>query len=103
MGKKSPCILLMLVLMFCSALYAEDSARKLKQQVNPIYPEMARNMNLSGTVRLQVTITSQGNVKEAKVLGGHPLLADAALRAVERWKYEPGQEEVRTVTIDFKR
>lgn len=81
---------------------AEEGTRKVKDHVQPVYPEMARNMHITGVVRLEVTITAQGVVKNAKVLGGHPMLADAAVKAVSRWKYEAGPEETRVVSIDFK-
>lgn len=84
-------------------LSAEEGQRKVKDQVQPVYPEMAKSMNIAGVVRLEITITPQGNVKNTKVLGGHPMLADAAAKAVARWRYEPGAEETRIVAIDFKR
>jgi TonB family protein len=83
--------------------FAADGARKVKDQVQPVYPELAKSMNISGAVRLELTVTAQGAVKNAKVLGGHPMLADAAVRAATRWKYEPGPEETISVTIEFKR
>lgn len=82
--------------------FAADSARKVKEQVAPVYPEMAKTMNISGSVRLLVTVTAQGTVKSTKVLGGHPMLADAAVRAVKNWKYEPGPEETVNLTLNFK-
>lgn len=68
-------------------------ARKIKTQVAPTYPELARRMNISGTVRLQVRVDKSGTVKETKLVGGHPVLANAAMDAIRRWKYEPGPEE----------
>ena len=47
--------------------FAADSARKVKEQVAPVYPEMAKTMNISGSVRLLVTVTAQGTVKSTKV------------------------------------
>lgn len=81
---------------------AEEGARKIKERVQPVYPETAKNMHITGVVRLEVTITTQGAVKNAKILGGHPMLADAAVKAVSRWRYEAGPEETRVVSIDFK-
>jgi TonB family protein len=79
---------------------AED--RKIKSQVQPTYPELAKQMHLNGTVRVEVTVTEQGAVKGTKVIGGNPVLADAAVKAVEKWKFEPGPEETRLLTFDFK-
>ncbi len=77
--------------------------RKTKDSVPPAYPEMAKSMHLAGTVKVQITITPQGAVRDAKVVGGHPLLADAAVRAISKWRYEPGPEETKVVQFDFKR
>jgi len=74
--------------------------RKLKSKVSPIYPELARRSNLSGVVRMEVTVAPTGQVKTTKVIGGHPLLAGAAEDAVKKWKYEPGPET--TLVIEFK-
>jgi TonB family protein len=60
-------------------------------------------MHLSGAVRLQVTIMSSGLVRDIKILGGHPLLADAAVKAVQSWRWESGHDETKTLTIDFKK
>ena len=79
-----------------------DENRKIKQQVSPVYPELAKANHITGSVRLEVVITPQGGVRTVKVLGGNPVLADAAERAVKNWKYEAGTEETRTVTVDFK-
>lgn len=64
------------------------SSRLLKR-VEPVYPELARRARVSGTVILQVTVDEEGNVTEVRVLSGHPLLDDAAVQAVKRWKYSP--------------
>ena len=74
--------------------------RKVKQKVNPGYPELARHTNISGTVKLEATISPSGQVKNVKVLGGHPLLAGAAEDALRKWKYEPGSGET-TAVVEF--
>ncbi len=79
---------------------AED--RKIKTQVEPVYPELAKSMHLTGTVRVEVTVNEQGTVKDTKVVGGNPVLADAAVKAVQKWKFEPGPEETKLLTFDFK-
>ena len=61
--------------------------------MQPQYPELARKMNLSGTVKVQVVVSPNGTVKEAKVIGGHPVLANAALDAVRKWRFEPAAIE----------
>lgn len=69
------------------------TSRKLKSGQPPEYPELARQMNIKGTARVMVTVTPDGVVKEVKEVGGHPLLIDALVRAVKKWKYEPASKE----------
>jgi TonB family protein len=79
----------------------EESSRKAKSKVQAIYPELARKMNLSGTVKVEVVVLPNGTVKGARVMGGHPVLANAALDAVKRWRFEPAAMES-TGIVDFK-
>jgi len=79
---------------FSSRAFAEDhSERKVRVRVEPVYPEIARKMRLNGTVRVQVVISANGNVKETKVIGGHPILVTAAVDAVKKWKFDPANAE----------
>ncbi len=71
----------------------EEISRKAKIRVEPMYPEIARHMNLGGVVRLQVTVAANGSVKNARLIGGHPLLANAALDAIKKWRFEAGPAE----------
>jgi TonB family protein len=84
---------------------AQDSdneiVRRAKSKVQPVYPDLARKMNITGTVKVQVTVAPNGTVKDAKVVGGHPVLATAALEAVKKWRFEPAAVES-TGVVDFK-
>jgi periplasmic protein TonB len=55
----------------------------------PVYPILARQAHLQGTVSIDSVIDSTGNVVEMQVVSGPPLLIQAALDAVREWKYEP--------------
>jgi TonB family protein len=79
----------------------EALMHRAKVRVEPIFPELARKMNISGTVRIAVVVLPSGVVKEAKIVGGHPVLAGAALDAARKWRFEPGTVESSGV-IDFK-
>ena len=72
-----------------------------KTRVQPTYPELAHKMNISGTVKIEVTVAPNGTIKEARVVGGHPVLAQSALDAAKRWRFEPAASES-TGVIDFK-
>jgi len=87
------------ILLLQSAMLLADDNRKVVKQVTPVYSEIARRANLSGTVKVEVTIAPNGAVKSAKLVGGHPLLADSALEAVKGWKYEPAATESTTIVV----
>ena len=78
-----------------------EIVRRAKSKVQPEYPELARKMNITGTVKVQVVVAPNGAVKDAKVVGGHPVLASAALDAVKKWRFEPANGES-TGVVDFK-
>ena len=80
---------------------SEEIIRRAKNKVWPAYPELARRMNLAGTVKVQVVVAPNGTVKDARVVGGHPVLANAALDAAKKWRFEPAAGESSGV-IDFK-
>jgi periplasmic protein TonB len=73
----------------------------------PVYPALARQARIQGTVILHAIIDPDGRVGELRVISGHPLLARAALEAVRLWRYLPtrlnGQpvEVETTVTVKF--
>ena len=50
-------------------------------------------MNISGTVKIEVVVSPNGTVKDARVVGGHPVLANAALEAAKKWRFEPAPAE----------
>jgi TonB family protein len=82
------------------AVAQEEVTRKVKNQSTPVYPDLARKMNITGTVRVQITIAPNGAVKTVKLVGGHPVLASAAMETVKKWKYEPAKDETTTV-VEF--
>lgn len=64
-------------------------ASRLVYRVEPEYPELAKRARVSGLVIMQVIVNEGGAVEEVKIVRGHPLLNDAALRAVRQWRYSP--------------
>ncbi|MGO9865655.1 MAG: energy transducer TonB [Terriglobales bacterium] len=71
----------------------EELHRKSKVQVAAVYPALARQMHVTGTVKILVTVSPNGSVKNAKVVGGHPLLVEAAMDAVKQWRFETSPDE----------
>jgi protein TonB len=62
---------------------------KLVNQVRPIYPPLAKQARISGTVRLHAIISKDGSVQQLEMISGHPLLVQSALDAVRQWRYQP--------------
>jgi TonB family protein len=80
----------------------ESAKRKVKMKVLPDYPELARQMNATGKVKIEATISADGKVTNTKVIGGSPLLIGAAQDAMKKWRYEPAaKESVEVVEFDF--
>lgn len=79
----------------------DEMLRRAKTRVQPAYPDLARKMNITGTVKIEVVVMPNGTVKEARVVGGHPVLAGAALEAAKKWRFEASPAESSGV-IDFK-
>jgi len=88
-----------------AGLHAQDVpgeiTRRVKSKVQAVYPELARKMNLTGTVKVEIVVAANGTVKDAKVVGGHPVLVNAALDAVRKWRFEPAAGETSGI-VDFK-
>jgi protein TonB len=64
-------------------------APALLKRVEPIYPLIAQAASIDGVVILDAIVDERGRIQSVKVLRGHPLLAKAAIAAVEQWEYEP--------------
>jgi TonB family protein len=78
-----------------------ELARKAKTKVAPVYPELARRMNITGTVKVLVVVSPNGALKDTKVVGGNPLLVNAAMDALKKWRFEPADAES-SGTVEFK-
>jgi TonB family protein len=71
------------------------SARRLLIRVVPQYPEFSRSMRIDGTVKVLVTVAPDGHCTLARVIGGHPVLAKAAVDAIQKWKWSSNPEETK--------
>jgi len=83
-----------------------QSAR-LVNQPRPVYPPLARQARIQGTVRLEAVINKEGLIEELTVVSGHPLLIKAAQDAVLQWQYQPtllngvAVEVITTIDVNF--
>src|SRR5690348_13360745 len=79
----------------------------LVSRVAPIYPPLARQARIQGTVILDIIVNKAGEIRDVKLVSGHPMLAPAAIDAVKQWRYRPyilnGEPvEVETqITVNF--
>ena len=86
-----------------SAVVKDHGGRKIKSVIKPDYPTIARQMRVTGTVRLEATVAADGKVRDTKVIGGSPLLVQEAISAVKKWKYEEASKEtVEAVEVVFQ-
>jgi len=85
-----------------AAAFGQDSAtkRKVSHRVVPDYPSLARQMNITGKVKIEAVVAPDGHVKSTHAVGGSPLLVDAAIKALKNWKFESGPKET-TEIIEF--
>jgi TonB family protein len=79
-----------------------EASRKVLNRVVPLYPGLARSLNVKGIVRIEALVGPNGQVKSLDVKGGHPLLIESAQSAVRKWKWQPAQHESKeTIEIRF--
>jgi protein TonB len=80
----------------------------LVHRVEPVYPDLARRARISGEVKLEGVIGTDGRIRELKALSGNPLLSRAALDAVSQWLYRPTTlngdpvEVIAPITVTFR-
>ena len=79
----------------------ESTKRKVKTRVTPDYPLLAKQMNVTGKVKIETTIAPDGHVTGTKIVGGSPLLVGAAVDAVKKWRFEPAAKETIEI-IEFE-
>jgi TonB family protein len=78
----------------------EEVPRKAKKEVQPSYPQLARQLKVQGTVRVSVVIAPDGKVRSAHALGGSPLLIPPAEEAAKHWTFETASKET-TQVLEF--
>jgi protein TonB len=75
-------------------------AARILNRVQPVYPPLARQTRISGTVRLHAIISKDGSIQQLEVISGHPLLQQNALDAVRQWRYQPTLLNGEPVEVD---
>ena len=74
----------------------------MRTKIAPEYPALARQVNITGKVKISAIVSADGRVVSTKIMGGSPLLTEAANTAVKQWRYEPSaKESTEIVEVDF--
>ncbi len=75
-------------------------AAGIAQEVQPLYPPIAKAARASGPVYVILEISEEGKVTDSSVISGHPLLREAALLAARQWVFKPlTQDAVKVKSI----
>jgi TonB family protein len=77
-----------------------EAGASLITKVNPVYPPLARQARIQGTVILKLIISKTGDIKTLQLVSGHPMLAPAAIEAVKQWKYKPFEVDGEPVEVE---
>lgn len=89
-----------LALMLAMAVPARAAdERAVKSRVNPLYPEIAKRMKITGVVKVEATVDADGKVTDVKTISGNHMLGAAAEDAVRKWRFAPGPA---TSTVDIE-
>jgi TonB family protein len=80
---------------------ADSNGRKVRSKVVPAYPDIARAAHITGKVKIEVTISADGRVTATKVVGGSPVLVNAAVEALSKWRFEAASGDS-TEVIEFQ-
>lgn len=79
---------------------SEQSVQALLiRRVAPVYPPLARQARIQGTVMLKIVINKDGDIRDMQLVSGHPMLAPAAMEAVKKWKYQPYTKDGEVVEV----
>lgn len=82
---------------------ASHAERRLLTRVEPEYPETLKQLHIGGTVRLALTISPKGAVEQVALLGGNPILAEAAAKAAKQWVYAAASSQTTVeVSVPFE-
>jgi protein TonB len=96
------------IVVFASVAFADGGPRQITQgealamvvtRVPPEFPEMAKQLKLSGVVEVEITVAENGGVESAKPVSGNPVLTKSAVDALKRWKFKPFQQDGAAIKV----
>jgi len=83
---------------FGEYVYVEELPEAVTK-VPPVYPDMAREASVDGTVLVQALVGKDGKVKDTKVVKSIPMLDAAAVAAVKQWVFKPALSNNKPVAV----
>jgi TonB family protein len=90
-----------LLVAFTGGTVSAQQTRKALYSPSPVYPELARRLHISGSVKVNLVIGADGLIKDTQFQGGHPVLVEAVQKALKEWKYAPASSES-AILVEFK-
>ncbi len=75
---------------------------QLNHRVEPLYPDAARRLGVSGKVVMKATITKAGNVSSVRWVSGNDMFRDTTIAAVRQWRYKPASLNGQPVESDLE-
>ena len=95
-------LMLAIALVLCSSgIHAQqlkhDGKRKITGELKLVYPPLARKLHLTGKVRVIAVVAAEGHVSDTQVIGGSPVLVQAAVTAVSKSKWQPNAQETKEI------
>jgi TonB family protein len=82
-------ICLVAPLMAQDAIPTANAMARVAKKVAPEYPPAAKQLNVSGSQEVQITVSAAGDVEDAKVVKGNAMFTQASVSAVKQWKFQP--------------
>ena len=83
---------------FGQYVYVEELPEAVSKAL-PIYPDLAREAGVDGTVNVQALVGKDGKVKDTKVVKSVPMLDAAAVTAVRQWVFKPALSNNQPVAV----
>jgi TonB family protein len=77
----------LVILVLCASAMAQQHKISVQKYEVPKYPAIARAAHVQGAVKLILDVASDGTVRNAEVLDGHPMLKEAALETAKLWRF----------------
>ncbi len=102
-------ICLLVPVMAQEAIPTATAMTRIAKKVAPEYPAAAKQLNVSGSQEVQITVSATGDVEDAKVLKGNAMFTLASVNAVKQWKFQPlvkdgaAQRFTTVITINYQK